>query len=327
VVTPSVLVILDGASEPWSPTGSTSLERARTPALDALACAGTLARVRTVPPGLPAGSETAIPVLLGWTPPGRVDRGAIEAAAHAIEVGPGARAWRVDVVDADGRRADDAGARRAAAALRSAAPAHVVHARAGHRLLVVGPEPLPGAARVAPLVPWPEGTVLPRILDTATVVVAARGAAAGIAALLGAHVELPEGATGGTNTDLTAKAAAAVAALHRGASQVVVHVGGADEAAHLLDPAAKVAFLERADRELIAPLAAATARAGGTLRVCPDHGCDPATGAHDAGPVPHLTWRKADLDGARPCPGRRLTERAVAALDVTDAGTIALVAA
>src|SRR5204863_7532508 len=64
-----VLVILDGASEPRH-GGPTSLEAARTPVLDALAGEGTVSSLRTVPDGLPAGSETAIPVLLGWTPPG-----------------------------------------------------------------------------------------------------------------------------------------------------------------------------------------------------------------------------------------------------------------
>jgi 2,3-bisphosphoglycerate-independent phosphoglycerate mutase len=133
-----------------------------------------------------------------------------------------------------------------------------------------------------------------------------------VAALLGARVVVPDGATGGPSTQLEAKADAALAALAAGAPRVVVHVGGADEAAHVLDAAGKVAFLERADRELIAPLAAALRH--GTLRVCPDHGCDPATGAHDADPVPHLTWRPGGSDRGR----RRLTERAVAALDVTD---------
>jgi len=64
--------------------------------LDALAREGAVDTLRTVPAGLPAGSETAIPVLLGWTPPGRVDRGALEAAAREIELAEGERAWRVD---------------------------------------------------------------------------------------------------------------------------------------------------------------------------------------------------------------------------------------
>ncbi|MFP5451914.1 MAG: phosphoglycerate mutase, partial [Thermoleophilia bacterium] len=59
----AALLILDGASEPVRPGRPTSLERARTPALDALAADAAPARVRTVPPGLTAGSEIAIPSL------------------------------------------------------------------------------------------------------------------------------------------------------------------------------------------------------------------------------------------------------------------------
>jgi 2,3-bisphosphoglycerate-independent phosphoglycerate mutase len=311
VVAPDVLVILDGASEPWDGARPTSLERARTPALDALARRGELARARTVPAGLPAGSEVAIPVLLGWTPSAPVDRAAIEAAAHGIAIPAGERAWRVDVHDGAGR-GDAEATLGAAAALRAAAPGYAVHPLAGHRLLLVGPAPLPAAARAPHLRVWPDGATVPRALDPSTVVVAARGAGAGVAALLGARVVVPDGATGGPSTRLEAKADAARAALAAGAPRVVVHVGGADEAAHVLDAAGKVAFLERADRELIAPLVAALRR--GTLRVCPDHGCDPATGAHDADPVPHLTWRPGGSDRGP----RRFTERAVAALDVTD---------
>jgi 2,3-bisphosphoglycerate-independent phosphoglycerate mutase len=228
-----VLVILDGASEPLRDGEPTSLELARTPALDRLARQGELTRLRTIAPGLPAGSESAIPALLGWTPGAPVDRGALEAAAYGIEVGDGRRAWRVDVVPADPR-----------------------------------------------------------------------------------SEFVPAGATGMPASDLAAKAAAARGAIEGGAACVVVHVGGPDEAAHRGDRAAKVASIERADREVIGPLTADVLRAGGTLTVYPDHGCDPATGEHDAAAVPSVTWSPAALRRelarvpARRSP-RRLTERAV----------------
>jgi 2,3-bisphosphoglycerate-independent phosphoglycerate mutase len=307
-----VRVILDGASEPRRDGAPTSLERARTPVLDELATAGDLARLRTTPDGLPAGSEVAIPVLLGWIPAAPVGRGPIEAAARGIAVPAGAGVWRVDVVDGS-RRADADGTRRAAQGLSAAAPAHAVHRLHGHRLLVVGPSPLPSAARVAPLVAWPDGEDIPRCLDGRTVVIAARGAAAGIAALMGAAVVVPDGATGGPDSDLEAKAASARDAIDRGFADVVVHVGGADEAAHARDARGKAAFLERADRELLAPLADAVRTAGGSLQVCADHGCDPATGRHDAEPVPSVTW--PGTGGGRP---RRLTERDVAAAPLID---------
>jgi hypothetical protein len=354
-----VLVILDGASEPLGP-GPTSLELARTPMLDALAAAGTLSRLRTVAPWLAAGSEAAIPALLGWTPRAPVDRGAVEAAAHGIDVAPGERAWRVDVLDAAGARADAPTTRRAAAELQGAVPRHRVHPLAGHRLLVTGPSPLPPAALAGPplsqmvdtsalgsplpapaatLHVWPEGIVPPRLLGPDTVVIGARGAAVGVARLMGAATVVPAGATGQPGSDLSAKAVAALAAIEAGVGRVVAHVGGPDEAAHARDRAAKVAAIERVDRDLVAPLAEALRRAGGTLRVCSDHGCDPATGAHDAAPVPCLHWDAAAAHGAPaagadprarrahavaapprvgPIPPRRLTERAVAELPVVD---------
>jgi len=87
-------------------------------------------------------------------------------------------------------------------------------------------------------------------------------------------------------------------------------VGAPDEAAHERDAEAKVASIEAADALLLAPLAAALRARGGNLRVCPDHGCDPATGRHDDTPVPCLDWPAAQA------PGGRLTERAAAAQPV-----------
>jgi 2,3-bisphosphoglycerate-independent phosphoglycerate mutase len=250
-----VLVILDGASEPARGGEPTSLERAHTPALDG----GELSWVEHLPAGLPVGSETAIAALLGWVPEGPVDRGAIEAAARGIELAPGERAWRVDLL---GR----------------------------HKLLLVGTPPLP-QLEADGLKVWPSGAVPPHgILDSSTVVIGAPGAATGLARLLGAKVVVPPGATGRPNSDLGAKRRAALDAIGGGAERIVVHVGGPDEAAHDRDRDAKVASLEAADRELVGPLVDAVLALGGKLRACPDHGCDPATGEHVGGPVPCLTW-------------------------------------
>jgi 2,3-bisphosphoglycerate-independent phosphoglycerate mutase len=254
--------------------------------------------VRTVPDGLPAGSETAIPLLLGWAPTAAVDRGALEAAAHQVELTEGERAWRVDVDD-------EGGVDEAIALLRADAPGHRVRRLAGHRLLLCGRPPLPAAASRVGLRPWPEGAVPPRVLDERTIVIAARGAAAGAARLMGAKVVNPPGATGMPDSDFVAKAVYARAAIAaRRTERVVVHVGAPDEAAHRRDRSLKIATIERADREILGPIAQAVRAAGGRLRVCPDHGCDPETGEHDAAPVPCLTWPASS--GA----GGRLTERA-----------------
>ena len=188
-----------------------------------------------------------------------------------------------------------------------------VHHLAGHRTLIVGPDrprsladELLGIQLSAGLLVWPGGLIPPRILDHDTVVIGAPGAAIGIARLMGARTIVPPGATGRPGTNLAGKAAAANAAIHSGAARVVVHVGAPDEAAHQRDANAKVAAIELADRLLLAPLADTLRAGGGTLRVCPDHGCDPATGAHDDTPVPCLSWPAA------PASGGRLTERTVA---------------
>lgn len=253
-----VLLILDGATDPAPST----LARAHTPALDRLASAGETEWLDLLDPGVPVGSETAIASLLGWRPTGPVDRALVEAAARGVEPAAGERVWRVDL---DG----------------------------GHRLLLLAPPPLPEIRADAAVRVWPDGLRPPRVLDHATVVIGAAGAATGLAALMGARAVVPPGATGRPGSDLASKRRAALAVIRDGAKRVVVHVGGADEASHARDRAAKVAVLEAADRELTGPLAEALEATGGELRVCADHGCDPATGEHLGGPVPCVRWSAA----------------------------------
>jgi 2,3-bisphosphoglycerate-independent phosphoglycerate mutase len=255
----AALVILDGASEAPEVLPS-SLELADTPALDRLARSGARGWCTPLDPGVPVGSETAIASLLGWRPTGAVDRAAVEAAARGLTAAPGERAWRIDLAG-------------------------------GHRLLLFAPPPLPELSSPAAITVWPDGDLPPRILDDSTVVIGARGAATGLARLMGARAVVPPGATGRPGTNLAGKRDAAVAAIDAGAERVVVHVGAPDEASHARDRAAKIAAIEQADRELIGPLAGAVAEVGGTLVVCPDHGCDPWTGEHVGGPVPTVTWQ------------------------------------
>jgi 2,3-bisphosphoglycerate-independent phosphoglycerate mutase len=259
-----VLIILDGASE--APESSpSSLELARTPALDRLAAEGERSSVQLLPPGVPVGSETGIAALLGWTPDGPVERGALEAAARGITLAPNEHVWRVDIGMRPGR----------------------------HRLLAIGDGEPPVIEAAVPVRVWPDAARPPRILDERTVVIGAAGAATGLARLMGARAIIPDGATGRPGSDLAAKREAALAAIADGAERVVVHIGGPDEAAHEHDRALKIAVIEAADRELIGPLAAAVAEHGGSIRVCPDHGCDPETGDHVGGPVPSVTWASA----------------------------------
>jgi 2,3-bisphosphoglycerate-independent phosphoglycerate mutase len=281
-----VLVIPDGAAQPPRTGVPTAFEAARTPVLDALAASGTVVRVATTPHGLPAGSETGISSLLGVPPRRRVGRGWVDAAAYGIEVPDGMTPWRADLVYRSGKRASIRQARDACVHLGCAA-----HAVSGHRLVLVAAE-RPADRRLLGLHVrvWPGGSLPDGEVPVETVVVCARGAAAGCARLLGARVVVPPGATGDVDADLCAKAQAALAALGDRAARVVVHVGAPDEAAHRRQPQAVVDALGRLDRELLAPLRDAVAALGGRLAVCPDHGTDPVSGRHDPAPVPAVVW-------------------------------------
>ena len=83
------IIIPDGAAdEPQSTLGGqTPLEAARTPAMDAIATSGVVARACHTPPVLPAGSEVGNMSLLGYDPlTNFTGRAPIEAAAQGIEL-------------------------------------------------------------------------------------------------------------------------------------------------------------------------------------------------------------------------------------------------
>jgi 2,3-bisphosphoglycerate-independent phosphoglycerate mutase len=313
-VTKRILLILDGAAEPVWPWPST-LEEADLPALDALCSLGTVARIATTPAHLAAGSEIGIPTLLGAAPERPVARGLVEAAAAGIDVPEGAGAWRVDLHHADGRRSVTAEALLLKPEVDDLLPDHEVLHLKGHRLLAVGEE-RPDLDMVASLHAhvWDDGATLPRILDERTVVVCAPGAAAGCGRLLGARVVTPQGATGDVGSDLWAKTRAALAALPE-ADTVVVHVGGADEAAHHRDRIGKKAMLEAADQDVIRPLARAAHDVGALLAVTSDHATCVETGRHDEQPVPIAVVGP----GVRRAGPSRLHERLAVGAGVLDA--------
>src|SRR5690349_10454422 len=84
------IIIPDGAAdEPQEALGGrTPLEAANTPAMDAVAAAGVVARACHTPASLPAGSEVGNMSLLGYDPiKNFTGRAPIEAAAQGIELG------------------------------------------------------------------------------------------------------------------------------------------------------------------------------------------------------------------------------------------------
>jgi len=95
------------------------------------------------------------------------------------------------------------------------------------------------------------------------------------------------GATGGLDTDLRAKATAALEALDT-FDYVFVHVKGTDNAGHDQDAAAKTGFIERIDREFVAPLVEGIDDAATHLAVTGDHTTPIDYGDHTHEPVPVL---------------------------------------
>ncbi|MGX6448507.1 hypothetical protein ACVU7I_10630 [Patulibacter sp. S7RM1-6] len=330
-----LLVIPDGLAEPWSGSGlPTTLASTRTMALDAICRRGAVRRVATTPAGLPPGSETGLPLLLGWTPTGPVSRGRVDAAAHGLTEPPGALVHRVDVRHDDGRPWPEL-AEVAFRLLEGSVGEEALHVQRlhGHRMLVFGhTEPVLPHRRdlaewgahegvagaddpddVPRLQLWPDGETPMPVLDEETVVVCApRSTMSGVARLLGAETVHPRGATGRPGTDVAAKARAATALLRDGTPTVVVHVGSPDEAAHDHDPQAKRLELQGIDRDLLAPLAALALDLGATVAVCPDHGTDPRTGRHSGDPVPAVVWGP----GVPASGPDRMTEDAVAGAPV-----------
>lgn len=82
------------------------------------------------------------------------------------------------------------------------------------------------------------------------VAISATALVKGVCALMGFEVVTPEGATGGVDSDLMAKARAAVELYRRGYDLIYVHIKGTDAASHDGNPRAKVEMIERSLRAL-----------------------------------------------------------------------------
>lgn len=106
-----VLLVPDGmADEPQAALGGrTPLEAAATPAMDGLARGGVVGLVRTVPDGMPPGSDVANLAVLGYDPAAVFSgRSPLEAASIGVELGPRDVAYRLNFVTvADGLMKDN----------------------------------------------------------------------------------------------------------------------------------------------------------------------------------------------------------------------------
>jgi len=97
----TVFLVADGMAG-WpldSLGGRTSLQAASTPTLDFLAPRSVCGCCRTVPEGMPPGSDVANMSLLGYDPATHhTGRGPIEAAAQGLELNPDDLVWRMNLV-------------------------------------------------------------------------------------------------------------------------------------------------------------------------------------------------------------------------------------
>lgn len=148
--------------------------------------------------------------------------------------------------------------------------------------------------RSAVLLPWGQSVpcALPPFHTRAAAVTGAP-IVKGLCRAMGIHVFTEPRFTGNTDTDLTAKTELALNLALR-YPVTILHVEGADEAAHRQDAVQKRAFLERVDNEVIAPLCSV----GCPLLFCSDHGTSPTTGVHLGGLQPFVlpgTDQKGDL--------------------------------
>lgn len=80
--------------------GATAMEAAPTPEMDALARQGMVGLARTIPSGMPPGSDVANMSLLGFDPARHhTGRGPIEAAAQGLELAENDLVWRCNLVN------------------------------------------------------------------------------------------------------------------------------------------------------------------------------------------------------------------------------------
>jgi 2,3-bisphosphoglycerate-independent phosphoglycerate mutase len=101
-----ILVVGDGmADEPLEALGGrTPLEVSRTPNMDFFARKGQVGRVRTIPEGMPPGSDVANMSLMGYSPQTYyTGRAPLEAASMGLDLGPDDVAFRCNLVTLEER--------------------------------------------------------------------------------------------------------------------------------------------------------------------------------------------------------------------------------
>ena len=137
------------------------------------------------------------------------------------------------------------------------------------------------------LIPWGQSVCaeLPPFTQRAAVVTGTT-VVKGIAKLTGMDLISSADATGDVDTNLRGKCVAALTAAEK-YPFVLLHINGADEAAHRKNPREKRSFLRQIDREVLRPLLCS----GHQIIVTADHGTNPQNGRHIGVPQPIFVSR------------------------------------
>ena len=180
-----VILIGDGLGDWPRPElgGRTPLAAATTPHLDFLAAHGLLGLARTVPEGLPPGSEVACLSLMGYHPPGLISgRGPLEAASQGLDFGPEDLVFRLNLItveetggrffirDHSGGNISTPEAEELLAGLARELPlagGQSLHLGVGFRHLLLWPDPAPDQAPSRPPHDWRDKDVSDFLADPA----------------------------------------------------------------------------------------------------------------------------------------------------------------
>ena len=163
--------------------GLTPMAAAPTPNLDFMARHGRLGLAKTVPDGMPPGSEVAILSLLGYNPQGLITgRGPLEAASQNIDFGPGDLVFRLNLITVEetgnallmrDHAADNIStqeARELLAALAEELPLTAgqrLHPGVGYRHILIWPDPAPNQAPSRPPHDYRDQDLTPLLNDPA----------------------------------------------------------------------------------------------------------------------------------------------------------------
>ncbi len=266
-----ILIIVDGMAD--LPGHETDIYMPALHSIPVKEYVVTETRPNTVP-----SSERAIMSLLGYDIAGlNISRPRLEAMALRLDT-DGKNVFRINITTPDGRPVDitNDDAREIAA---NAGPDF--HAMDRYRMLLISPQESPMLPDGLTLINSGQQLDMVDPLPRNTVFIGATHLIEGIAMHTGAEFIRPEGATGHIDTDIRAKTQAAIECIDHGYDHIVVHIEGADEAAHMRDTTLKADLLRQIDLYMIRPLL----NTGINLTVCADHITDTATGLHHIGPV------------------------------------------